>query len=232
MIEADFELGELESMFGLFCRTEESEETPQRVFRGEPCVYEHTYLLPKVGRQSIPGTEEGKISHEEVLLNQFLRLGRPHYTNLSSRLEELTLAQHYGLPTRLLDWTYNPLVALYFATENTHADGVVYYKTAEGNSPLKGSDPFSIDETYWFMPDYFDQRLAAQMSVFSIQPDPCERVDTSEITRVVVKKEAKQNIRACLHSFGVFKRTLFPSLDSIASELQQAYEKKIIYSKL
>lgn len=232
MIEADFQLDALEKVFRLFCRADPSEASEQRVFRGEPRLYEQTHLIPKIGRQSIPEIKEGKVGDEEVLLNQFLRLGKLHYDGISTRMDELTLAQHYGLPTRLLDWTFNPLVALYFATEQDKADGAIYFNTASGPLIQKNEDPFTIENEFWFTPDYFDQRMAAQMSVFSIQPSPSKRIDTSDITRVIVSKKAKQNIRACLHAFGIFKRTLFPGLHSIASELQQAYENKVIKSKL
>lgn len=72
--------------------------------------------LDQLGGTDPPHT---KADLEEHLLRNFVRYSRPYLqTSPVNEWELLVVAQHHGLPTRLLDWSYSPLVAAHFATIN------------------------------------------------------------------------------------------------------------------
>ena len=75
------------------------------VFRGFGRQQE---LLPNIIR------EKDFTNREIELLTNFEKYGL-QYFSVNNSIDFLSFAQHYGLPTRLLDFTYNPFVALFFA---------------------------------------------------------------------------------------------------------------------
>lgn len=92
-------------------------------FRGQP---DYLYdLRPGIFRQ---GSEFSGLAYNEAeMYAEFLRTYPDHASNHKSVCEWLTLMQHYGIPTRLLDWTTNLLVALFFCcNEKQDCDGAVY----------------------------------------------------------------------------------------------------------
>ena len=68
-------------------------------------------------------------SLEKHLLRNFRKYAHRNVVQRDSVWNWLSVAQHYGLPTRLMDWTYSPFVALHFATadlERFDRDGVIW----------------------------------------------------------------------------------------------------------
>jgi len=66
---------------------------------------------------------------EQHLIRAFRKYAYMEGGEHSSLWNLLAQAQHHGLPTRLLDWTYSPYVALHFVTddvERSHLDGAIW----------------------------------------------------------------------------------------------------------
>lgn len=98
------------------------------VFRGLP---DRSYALTTTLDRFHHG--QAGVNFERRLFVEFKQRARP-YLRLppDNDWEYLVVAQHYGLPTRLLDWTDSPLVAAHFATtatrrEEDDADGVIWH---------------------------------------------------------------------------------------------------------
>ena len=203
------------------------------LFRGQPV---HRGLLPSVARVA-PTKDTTKNERESLRQIRLLGAQLLPATDLTD-LDLMVLAQHFGHRTRLLDWTTNPLAALWFAcSSKENGDGYVYI--LEGHSLLEvdvyESDPFLLPEVVAFQPRNSNSRVNAQHGWFTLhQYSPrSSRFDALDeipqlsvnLQEITIPSDARLSILQSLDLMGINARTLFPDLSGLSQYLHwRTYE--------
>ncbi|QND68697.1 FRG domain-containing protein [Mesorhizobium loti] len=194
------------------------------VFRG--CGSDMHKFIPSVGR---PPAIYSPLNEERVF-RAFQRAAVPFMTTpLAGDWDWLAVAQHHGLPTRLLDWSSNPLVACFFAVSSGDQkdDAVVHgYSISEGEivDPLKDTNPFEIDRVLFLVPSRSASRIVNQRGLFSVHNEPDKPWLAKGAESFIIPANMRARFRRRLFKLGMDHSHIYPDLPGLCDTLKWRYE--------
>ncbi|UOW67891.1 FRG domain-containing protein [Paraclostridium bifermentans] len=160
--------------------------------------------------------------------------------DINNDYEWMVYAQHYGIPTRLLDFTNSHIISLMFAVEKAfedEIDSVVWFLNPMNlnNTNCNRSEIITLSEREVSrLDDYngpiaiqgrkLNKRINAQNGVFVYFQDrslPLNKSinDEGTLRKVIIKGESKKDILVSLYSMGIGMTQIYPELSSVAKDI-------------
>jgi len=200
------------------------------LFRGQSCDWP---LLPSIARERL--TDE-LLAIEASMLEEFQRYSVPYIRAIpATQWDWLALAQHYGLPTRLLDWSQNPLTSLWFAVKSPpheKQNGVLWiFRPTKDDFPVDlEKNTLDCKRHMVFAPKHLSERITAQVAWFTIHRcwsdhpklEPLEesRSFSKKLTKVVIPPDRFAHLRFHLDRYGINHAAVFPGMDGLCSYIK------------
>jgi hypothetical protein len=231
------------SLAALFTLIERLPGAQGHLFRGQRDATWH--LIPNLYRLT-PNIQAGSVAKnydmfEASLIERFFQEGLPYLPTISrSFSNDRALAQHFGAPTRLLDWSEDPLVATFFAVEDwdIDTDAAVFMIQPEARFTPEHVQSFNSVQSVAFRPPAIDRRIPAQRSVFTYHPhepqdQPFVPLDMRPdiggqvsnpgsivrgFAKITIPRNLKRALFSSLSHIGIDRRNLFPGLDGVGAD--------------
>ena len=186
------------------------------------------------------GRADGLLEAEQKAFEDFSKAA-PYLmpTSVSNDWDRLSVAQHYGMSTRLLDWTVNPLLALWFSlSAPADCDGAVWALRPQHVTMLKDNartrtSPFEIKNTRIFRPTMHSPRVAMQAGWHTVHRFDSTRgglraLDSMNVHRrclakFIIPRDKRTALFEQLEGMGVSVANAFGDLPSLCKHLSTKY---------